>query len=149
MRLKLISVGKIKNKELSGLIKEYSQKIGFDAKLEIIEIKDTTLEEEGEKINEVIDRIKENRFVFVLSEEGKQLSSLEVSNKLKQLDLSSKTIVFVIGGPFGLYEDVKKKADFVLSMSRMTLTHEMARLFLLEQIYRAISIIQNRKYHKE
>jgi 23S rRNA (pseudouridine1915-N3)-methyltransferase len=148
MKLKLITVGKVKDKQISELIKDYSLKIGFDAKLETVEVKDSTVEEEGMKIIELIERMKNSRFVFVLSEEGKQLGSVEFSDKLKQLDLSGKTIVFVIGGPFGLYEELKKKADMLFSLSKMTFTHEMAHLFLMEQLYRSNSIIHNKKYHK-
>ena len=148
MKLKLICVGKVKDKSLFGLCSGYSEKIGYDAKLEIIEIKDSSPEEEGNKIIELIERIKDNKFVFVLSEEGKEFSSREFSEKIKQIDLSGKTIVLVIGGPFGLSEQVKKNADSMISLSKMTFTHEMCRHFLLEQLYRAISIIKNKSYHK-
>ncbi len=148
MKLKVICVGKIKELSLQKLIKEYSNRINYDAKLEILEIKDSTREEEGKKIIESLDRIKDSRFVFVLSEEGKDYTSAEFSEKIKKIDLDNKLIIFIIGGPFGLSKEVKQKADCLLSLSKMTFTHEMARLFLLEQIYRAISLIQNKNYHK-
>jgi 23S rRNA (pseudouridine1915-N3)-methyltransferase len=149
MKLKLVCVGKIKGPSLQKLIKDYSERISYDAKLEIIEIKDYNSEEEGKKIIELIDRIKDNKFVFALSEEGKEYTSVEFSEKIKKIDLDNKVIIFIIGGPFGLSQEVKKKAHNLFSLSRMTLTHEIARLFLLEQIYRAISIIKNKNYHKE
>jgi 23S rRNA (pseudouridine1915-N3)-methyltransferase len=148
MKLKLICIGKIKEPSLKELIADYSERITRDAKLEILEIKDSNIKDEGKKIKELIEKIKENRFIFVLTEEGRQLSSVEFSNKLKQHDLEGKTLCFVIGGPFGLSEEAKKQADMHLSLSKMTFTHEMARLFLLEQLYRAISIIKNKSYHK-
>jgi 23S rRNA (pseudouridine1915-N3)-methyltransferase len=148
VKIKLIAVGRIKDKNISGLVSEYSKKISYDAKIETIEIKDATVEEEGRKIIEIIEKIKDNRFIFVLSEEGKQLSSIELSGKLKQLSLEDITIIFIIGGPFGLSEQAKKKADFLLSLSKMTFTHEMCRLFLLEQVYRELSIIRGKNYHK-
>jgi len=149
MKVKLICIGKLKEPNILNLCNNYSKKISFDAKLEILEIKASTREEEGKKIIESLDRIKDNKFVFVLGEEGQQINSIEFSNKLKKLDLDGKTIVLVIGGPFGLSEEVKQKADCLMSLSKMTFTHEMARLFLLEQIYRVISIIKNKSYHKE
>ena len=85
----------------------------------------------------------------MLGEEGQQINSIEFSNKLKKLDLDGKTIVLVIGGPFGLSEEVKQKADCLMSLSKMTFTHEMARLFLAEQLYRSFMIINNRSYYNK
>jgi 23S rRNA (pseudouridine1915-N3)-methyltransferase len=146
MKIKLISVGRSKDKNLHSLIEEYKKKISYDAKLEVLEIKDSNPEEEGRKILELLNNIKEPSFVFALSEEGKEHTSTEFAHKLRQLSFD-RTIVFVIGGPFGLSEKAKENAE-LLSLSKMTFTHEMARLFLLEQIYRALSIIKNKKYHK-
>jgi 23S rRNA (pseudouridine1915-N3)-methyltransferase len=149
MKIKLICIGKVKDKNLLELTANYSKKISFDAKLDIIELKDSTVEDEGKKILEIIDRIKDNFFVLVLSEEGKTLNSIEFSDIMKKIDLTVKTFVFVIGGPYGLSSEVKNKANILLSLSKMTFTHEMCRLFLVEQIYRSISIIKNKKYHKD
>jgi 23S rRNA (pseudouridine1915-N3)-methyltransferase len=148
MKLKLLCIGKIKDSSLHSLIQDYSGRVSYDAKLEILEIKDSTVSEEGKKVIENLDKIKDNKYVFVLSEEGKELTSLEFSERIKRIVSDNKQIVFIIGGPFGLSEEVKKKADLILSVSKMTFTHEMVRLFLLEQIYRAISIIKNKNYHK-
>jgi 23S rRNA (pseudouridine1915-N3)-methyltransferase len=142
MKIKIISIGKIKDTSLQNLISDYSKRIN----IEFIEIKDSTSEKETIKLNEILEKIKK-KYVFVLSEEGSQLSSIGFSNKLKEVSLE-KEIVFVIGGPFGLSHDLKKQADFLLSLSKMTFTHEMAKLYLVEQIYRADSIIQGKKYHK-
>lgn len=143
MQIKIIYVGKTKDPHLRSLISSYSKKISYDAKLELLEIKDSDKKTEGKKIIEKLS----NEFVITLSEEGKQLTSKELAKKIKDLSIT-KQICFVIGGPFGLSEKVKKRADLILSLSKFTLTHEMAKLFLLEQIYRAISIIKNKKYHK-
>jgi 23S rRNA (pseudouridine1915-N3)-methyltransferase len=148
VKIKIICVGKVKDRPILSLCDGYSEKIGFDAKLETIEIKDSNPDEEGKRIIEILERIKENKSVFVLSEEGKEFCSVEFSEKMKKNDLDNKLLVFVIGGPFGLSQEAKKKADILLSLSRMTFTHEMARLFLLEQVYRALSIIRNKSYHK-
>jgi 23S rRNA (pseudouridine1915-N3)-methyltransferase len=149
MKIKVICVGKLKEKNILNLCSDYSKKINYDAKLELLELKDSNPLEEGKKIIENLDKIKDNKFVFILSEEGKEYTSIDFSEKTKKMDLENKLIVFVIGGPFGLSQEVKKKADMLLSLSKMTFTHEMARLFLLEQIYRGVSIIKNKSYHKQ
>ncbi|MFH2021622.1 MAG: 23S rRNA (pseudouridine(1915)-N(3))-methyltransferase RlmH [archaeon] len=143
MKIKIICVGKPKEKAITMLENELLKR----TKIEISETKDSNINKEGEKIIELLDKT-ENKFIFILSEEGKQFSSVELSQKLQKISLEGKQILFIIGGPYGLSDAVKKKADIVLSLSKMTFTHEMARLFLIEQIYRAVSIIENKKYHK-
>ncbi|MBT3721219.1 23S rRNA (pseudouridine(1915)-N(3))-methyltransferase RlmH [archaeon] len=142
MKFRLISVGKVKEKSIQNIINDFSKRINIS----FIEIKDSNKKKEAEKLIEIIEKIN-NKFLFVLSEEGEQLSSIEFSKKIKKLSLE-KEIVFVIGGPEGLDDLIKNKADLLFSLSKMTLTHEMAKLFLIEQIYRAVSIIQGKKYHK-
>ncbi|MDD5596720.1 MAG: 23S rRNA (pseudouridine(1915)-N(3))-methyltransferase RlmH [Victivallaceae bacterium] len=142
MLIKIVAVGKIKDRSLQSKIAEFTKWLSPFAKLETSEIRDSDTEKEGAAILKAID--KDKAFVFVLSEEGGELSSEEFSRKLSGID---RKIVFVIGGPFGLSEAVKKRADFLFSLSKMTFTHEMARLFLLEQIYRAIDISRSGKYH--
>lgn len=149
MKIRLIAVGKVKDKRLFDLAEDYLQKISYDCKIDALEIKDSSPAEEGKKITEYLGKIKESKFVFVLSEEGKEFSSIEFSSRLKKLDLENISIIFVIGGPFGLTDEVKKEAGLLFSLSRMTYTHEMARVILFEQIYRAISIMKNRNYHKD
>jgi len=146
MKFRIICVGKIKDLNLLSLVNEYTLKINYDAKLEIIEIKDSDKTSEGKKLIEHID--KSRNYVVILSEEGNILDSLQFSKLIKTHSLMNKDIDFVIGGPFGLSDEVKQRSDIILSLSRMTFTHEMARLFLVEQIYRALSIINKKKYHK-
>ncbi|MBN2368257.1 23S rRNA (pseudouridine(1915)-N(3))-methyltransferase RlmH [Candidatus Woesearchaeota archaeon] len=148
MKLKLICVGKVKDENMRQLSLDYSRKIDYDANIEIVEIKDSTPEEEAKKIIELVDNIKDNIFVISLGEEGTELNSRDFAKRIKQVSMT-KTIVFIIGGPFGLSEKIKNKSDLLLSLSNMTFTHEMARLFLLEQVYRAILILKNTKYHKD
>ena len=145
MKLKLICVGKTKDKNILDLCCEYIRRVSYLVKLEILDIKDSNVKQEGEKIQELIEKTRDN-FVFALSEEGKEFCSRDFSEELKKLDLSGKNIVFIIGGPSGLSEAVKSRADLVLSLSRMTYTHEMCRLFLLEQIYRAVT--KSKNYNK-
>lgn len=142
--LKIISVGKIKDRFLLSKIEQYITRISHDAKLQIIEIKDSTPENEGLKIKEIL--TKDQGFVVALSEEGRQYDSISFAKHLANIN---GKIIFIIGGPCGISNDVKASSQEILSISKMTFTHEMARMLLLEQIYRACTIINNRKYHKE
>ena len=144
MKIKIISVGKIKDCELKSKIIDYTERIKHDAAIELYTVKDSDKKTEGKMI---IEQFKKDVYYKVaLSEEGKEYTSREFAGKLLQ---KTSNILFIIGGPFGLDKTVKEKADAVLSLSKMTFSHEMAQLFLLEQIYRGISINLNRKYHKD
>ena len=144
MDIKILAVGKIRDSAYSRKIEDYAFRIRHDAKLEIVEIKDAGTEREGEKI---IDHLKNERArIIALDERGKLAGSTEFARKLAAIP---GRVAFVVGGPEGLSEKAKQAAHERLSLSPMTFTHEMARLLLLEQIYRAISIIKGRKYHKE
>lgn len=144
MKIKIAAVGKVKDKCISGKVREYERRIRHDARLETVEIRDSGIEAEGAKLQEIIRR--ERMCAVVLSEEGGQYSSREFSDLLRT---RGPHVLFVIGGPDGLSDAVKGEAKVLLSLSKMTFTHEMARLFLLEQIYRAISIQNNKKYHRD
>jgi len=143
MRIKILCVGKIKDRALLSKTEEYLKRIKHDCSIEITEIKDSDMESEGKRIRESISR--DSRYIVALGEEGRQYSSKDFAFVLCR----HPEITLIIGGPSGLSDTVKKSSNELLSLSRMTFTHEMARLFLIEQIYRAISIINNRKYHKE
>ena len=143
MNIKIVAVGKVKDRLYREKIEEYADRIRHDARLEIVEIKDSNREEEGRKI---LDHLKrEQGHVIALDEHGSLVPSVAFAKKISAL---SRKIIFVIGGPDGLAEEVKKFSRELLAVSPMTFTHEMARLVLLEQIYRAISIIKNGKYHR-
>lgn len=133
--IRLIAIGKIKENWINEGIEQYGKRIH----VKVIQIKDTCPEIEGQKILEIL---KDNELVVALSEEGDAMTSIEMAKLVKGQD-----VCFVIGGPYGLSNDVKIRADIVLSISNMTFTHEMARLFLMEQIYRAKTINQNKGYH--
>jgi len=143
MNIKIAAVGKIKDKPLLEKIRDYEERISHDARLETVEIKDCGAELEGEKFLDLAAR--DGGALVALSEEGAEYSSKEFSALLEKL---GPRILFIIGGPNGLSPKVKSNARVLLSLSKMTFTHEMARMFLLEQIYRAISIKCNRKYHR-
>ncbi|HEX3020163.1 MAG TPA: 23S rRNA (pseudouridine(1915)-N(3))-methyltransferase RlmH [Chitinispirillaceae bacterium] len=141
--IRLIVVGKIKDHCLLTKIDEYKRRISYESRLEIVEIQDSSPEIEALKIKQILS--KDPGFVIALSEEGRELDSVSFAGKLANIN---GRISFIIGGPCGLSKEIKSLSREVMSLSRMTFTHEMARLLLLEQIYRAGTIINNRKYHR-
>ena len=159
MNISIISVGKIKEKYLKLGIEEFSKRLSKYSKLEFIELddekcpenlseKDMILvkEKEGTKI---LSKIKQNSYVIALFIEGNNLSSEELASKISNLAVSGKShITFIIGGSLGLSNDVLKRADYKLSFSKMTFPHQLMKLILLEQIYRAFRINNNEPYHK-
>ena len=143
MNIKVLSVGRVKDPDLRNKISDYSKRISHDVRITLQEIKDSDPVTEGRKLIDILD--KEACYVFALSEEGTIYTSATFAARINAIQ---KKLVFVIGGPLGLSSAVKNRADEILSLSRMTFSHEMVQLFLLEQIYRGISINLNRKYHK-
>ncbi len=142
MLIKLVFVGKLKDKFMQARSDEYIKWLRNGNKVEVIELADSTKEKEGEAIKKVLE--KEKGFNILLSEEGKLFSSVEFANYLGKID---KKIVFVIGGPYGLSNEVKKEANLLLSLSPLTFTHELARLLLSEQLFRASNILAGGNYH--
>ena len=159
MKIQIVSVGKLKEKYLKEGIGEYTKRLSSYCQLEIIEVADEPAQErlslaEGEQVKvkegeRILKQIKEDSFVFVLELQGKALSSEELAEKIDKLALAGKShITFVIGGSLGLSNKVLSRADFRLSFSPMTFPHQLMRLILIEQIYRAFRIIKNEPYHK-
>ena len=158
MKVTLICVGKVKEKFYRDAIKEYEKRLGAYIKLNTIEISDEkvkvendseialAMEKEG---NNILSKIKDNQYVITLEILGKNLSSEEFASKIDNLMLTGKRdVALVIGGSYGLSDSVKKRSDFALSFSRMTFPHQMMRVVLLEQVYRAYRIITGASYHK-
>lgn len=156
MRIKIIALGKIKEKFLKDGIDEFLKRLTPYASVEIVElqpveIRDENLTEkallqEGEKI---LSLIKNDAFVITLEIGGKQLASEEFAQKINEISTSGVSeLVFVIGSSCGLAATVSERANFKLSMSKMTFLHQFARLLLVEQIYRAFKILKNETYHK-
>ena len=148
--MKIICVGKVKEKFFVDAINEYSKRISKYTKLEIVEIADESnesiaMKKEGEKI---LSKIKENDYVVTLEIEGNSLTSLEFAKKIDNNFNSNKNLTFVIGGSYGLDESVKSRSDYKLSFSKFTFPHQLFRVILLEQIYRAYKINHNENYHK-
>lgn len=159
MKISVICVGKIKEAFYSQAVAEYQKRLSRYCQLEIYEVADEktkdhapdsetrlVLEREGERI---LKYIREDAFVIALAIEGKMLDSPGLSEKLEQLAVSGKSrIVFVIGGSLGLSGKVLARADLQLSFSRMTFPHQLMRVILLEQVYRAYRIMNHEPYHK-
>ena len=143
MKLKILSVGKVRNKNLAKICQKFIKRIKHDINFEDILIKDSGKQKENIKILKYLR--SDDGFHIGMSEDGELLNSKELALLLKS---KSEKITFIIGGPDGLTENVKENVNMTLSLSPLTFTHEMAKTFLLEQIYRAISIINNRQYHK-
>ena len=159
MKISIVCVGKVKEKFFRGAIDEYVKRLGRYCKLEIIEVTDEKTpdnasdhevelikEKEGERI---LKNISSDAYVIALAIEGKQLSSEELAEKIDKLGIQGTShIQLVIGGSLGLADKVLKRADMLLSFSKMTFPHQLMRVILLEQVYRAYRIIHNEPYHK-
>lgn len=159
LTVNIITIGKLKEQYLRMAIDEYSKRLSAFCKFKIIEIAEQRLSDnpslkeiENALLNEgkqILDNISKGSFTFAMCIEGKQLSSQELAEKFNDVSISGKsTINFIIGSSFGIAEEVKNQADFKLSMSKMTFPHQLARVIISEQIYRAFSILNNSKYHK-
>ena len=156
MKIKIIALGKIKEKFLKDGIDEFLKRLTPYTSIEIIEltpveIKDgnliqKALEQESEKI---LANIKPNSYVITLEILGKQLSSEDFAQKINEITISGiSELVFIIGSSCGIAKSVSDRADFKLSISKMTFLHQFARLLLVEQIYRAFKILKGETYHK-
>lgn len=155
----LIYVGKLKEKYLRDGCEEYIKRIKAFCNISLVEINEekisenpsaaqiqNVIEKEGERI---LAKIPSGAYIVPMCIEGKQLSSEELSAMIEQNCVQGTSrFVFIIGGSYGLSDEVKKRASFKLSMSKMTFPHQLARMMLLEQLYRAFSISNNGKYHK-
>ena len=142
MEIKIIIIGKLKEKIYQRRVQKYLKWISKDVKIEIVYIKDI-----NNKILTKMDKFKKNNFFSIcLSENGIQMSSNAFS---KFIFNNKKKLSFIIGGPDGHSSEILNEADYILSLSKMTMPHEMATLVLMEQIYRAFSIKKGSKYHRE
>lgn len=159
MNITIIAVGKLKEKYWQDAVAEYMKRLRGYCNPEIIELKESPLranpsraDEEAVKRAEgedILARIKKSDYVITLEIKGKGLSSEQLARKISDLSLNGKSsIVFVIGGSLGLSPEVSDRADYKLSFSAMTFPHQMMRVILLEQVYRAFKINRNEAYHK-
>lgn len=157
MNIKLIAIGKTDDKNLQALIEEYQKRLSFYIKFEIELIPDLKnaknlseiqqKEKEGELI---LSKLSPTDYLILLDENGKSFNSVEFANELqKKMNAGIKTLVYVIGGPYGFSEVLYQKAQQKISLSKMTFSHQMVRLFFIEQVYRGFTILRNEPYHHQ
>jgi len=149
--IKIICLGKIKENFLKAAIDEYLKRISKYTKIEIIELADfsydikKTLSLERDSI---LKNIKESDYNILLDINGLEFTSVELANELDKIRTINSNINFIIGGSYGVHEDIKEKANLRLSFSKLTFPHQLFRVILLEQIYRSFKIINNEEYHE-
>lgn len=159
MKITILAVGKIKENYFTDAIKEYTKRLSRYIKLELLEVTDEKTPDNASGHEEELIRkkegdrlrryIKEDAFVIALAIEGKQMSSEGFAGKIHELGLRGEShLIFLIGGSIGLDKELLKEADLLLSFSEMTFPHQLMRVVLLEQIYRAYKIIRKEPYHK-
>jgi 23S rRNA (pseudouridine1915-N3)-methyltransferase len=157
MQIKLLAVGKTDHAALQSLIEKYVKRLGFYIKfdLEIIQdLKHTkSLSEASQKDKEgemILKKVQASDALILLDENGKQYSSVDFSSYIqKKMNSGLKQLIFVIGGPYGFSDSVYERANGMISLSKMTFSHQMVRLFFVEQLYRAFTIIRNEPYHHQ
>lgn len=143
--IKIVCVGKIKEKYLRDAISDYMKRLSKYHKVSIVELEDSNIDDEAIKILKNIDN---KDYVITLEIEGKEISSTELAEKIDRLFLTTSNICFVIGGSNGISDSVKERSDYKLSFSKLTFPHQLFRVILLEQIYRSFKILNNETYHK-
>ncbi len=144
--IKILCVGKIKEKYLNEFINDYKTRITKYSKIEIIELKDSDINKESE---EILKNINEKDFNIIMDINGKEIDSIELSNLIDKTFTSGyNTITFIIGASNGVTDEVKSKCNLRLSFSKLTFPHGIFRGILLEQIYRSFKILNNESYHK-
>ena len=150
--IKIICLGKIKESYFNDAIKEYTKRLSKYTEIKIIELDDVgiddkkvVLKKEEEKILKVLN---DKEYIITLEIEGNEISSLDFARKINDIFIQSSNITFIIGGSYGLSDEIKKKSNYKLSFSKMTFPHQLFRVILLEQLYRAFKINNNEEYHK-
>jgi 23S rRNA (pseudouridine1915-N3)-methyltransferase len=155
MEIKLIVVGKTKSSELVRLINEYVKRINFYKKFKIIVVNSLKSKKNSEKEikkiegENVLKSVKKNELIFLLDENGKSFNSRKFADFLSNKFKTNKSIVFVVGGAHGFSNEIKQKSNEIISLSEMTFSHQIIRLFFTEQLYRALTILNNHPYHND
>lgn len=143
--INIICIGKIKENYLKEGINDYQKRISKYHKINIIELPDNDIINEG---NEIIKHLNRKDYIIALDINGNELSSVELADKLDKTFIINSNITFIIGGSNGIRDDIKELANYRLSFSKLTYPHGLFRLILLEQIYRSFKILNNETYHK-
>ena len=155
MEIKLIVVGKTKSSELVRLINEYVKRINFYKKFKIIVVNSLKSKKNSEKEikkiegENVLKSVKKNELIFLLDENGKSFNSRKFADFLSNKFKTNKSIVFIVGGAHGFSNEIKQKSNEIISLSEMTFSHQIIRLFFTEQVYRALTILNNHPYHND
>lgn len=154
LKIKIICLGRLKESYWRDAEKEYLKRLHPFAKIEIMEIPEISFQPKDDPANiktkegeSILKKIKDNEFVIALDESGEEKSSQDLAHWLEKIGQQGQTITFIIGGPLGLSGQVLARANFKLSFSKLTFTHQMMRILLLEQIYRAGNILMGKIYH--
>jgi 23S rRNA (pseudouridine1915-N3)-methyltransferase len=155
MKITLLSIGKTDSKQLASLIEDYIKRLGFYVSFSFEVIPDvknaknlSEIQQKQAEGDEIEKRILASDILILLDEQGKSYSSVGFSEFLqKKMNSGLKNLVFVIGGPYGFSEEIYKRANGKISLSPMTFSHQMVRLFFIEQLYRAFTILRNEPYH--
>ncbi len=144
--LRIICVGKIKKEYIKEAIKDYQTRLSKYTKLEIIELQDDNIKDEASRILKYID---DKSYIITLDIKGASVTSTELADKIKELNTyGNSNITFIIGASDGIDESVKQRSNYSISFSKLTFPHQLFRVILLEQLYRAYKIINNEQYHK-
>lgn len=150
--IKIVCIGKIKERYTVDAIEDYKKRLSKYTKLEIIELDNYNSQNIDEVLtqekNSILKQVKDKDFVITLEIEGKQLSSVEFAEKIQETFNYNSNLTFIIGGSYGLHNEIKERSNYKLSFSKMTFPHQLFRVILLEQIYRAFKIQNNEAYHK-
>ena len=145
-RYTVIAIGKMKNRSLAMLCDDFSQRLKRQGNFELIELKDGDVESEGLRILEALAKRSDAR-IYAMAEEGMTRTSQRLADELYALQ--GRPAIFILGGAYGLSDTVKARADALFSLSPLTFTHEIARMLVYEQLYRAVAIQTSSKYHHE
>ena len=158
MKIKILCVGKIKEKFFNEALLEYKKRLSGYCKIEIIEVSDEKIKYENDSNKEIamkkegerlLAKIKDNDYLITLEIKGEKMSSENLANKINKLSIEGvSNIVFLIGGSYGINKEVRNRSNFSLSFSEMTFPHQLMRVVLLEQIYRTFKINKYEPYHK-
>ena len=149
--IKIITVGKLKEKYLKDAVEEYIKRLSRYTKFNLIEVSDEDYDINKTLLKErdnILKYVQEKDYIITLEIEGNEIDSLSFSKKIDDIMQINSDITFIIGGSYGLHEDIKKMSNYSLSFSKMTFPHQLFRVMLLEQIYRAFKILKNESYHK-
>jgi 23S rRNA (pseudouridine1915-N3)-methyltransferase len=149
--IKIICIGKVKELYFRDAIEEYIKRLSKYTKVEIIELSDYNYDREKtikEESRSIIEKFNNNEYKILLDINGESLDSISLSKKLNDLLITNSNITFIIGGSYGVSDELKGMVDYRLSFSRLTFPHQLFRVVLLEQIYRSFKIMNNEEYHK-